>query len=444
MIFTIIGVTLIIYSFKNFKKAFLWLLVFKLFLVTNITVVAIPGIPLLKWDMLLIAIFFIQYWKNRKTLQIENKPFPYEKPFKFLILSWFLSTIFAYIGFVGAVSQFIGTVFEELVIVWLIWKLIDVKKDLPFIIKWFSIAFFCISLYGFYEHLIQANPLVEYEATIIGDEERAVVFTYDADIGRGYRVQSVFEHAIGAGINWSLYLIFVFSLWINSRYKFNNSVFILTSALLGIPCLFFTNSRGPILFLMIAILSIINLKNRKVYRLLVVCLIGVVILSPYLADYAMNIISIFDSKAQQQVGGSNAEMRFEQLAAAIALMQEAPFFGLGFKFMTEMNNTLTAALLGLESMWFRILTQFGLFGVIANLYYAYYALWKIPRHYQSRTIFFMSLSYWAVASMTSVPGMLTYMYYLFIIIFIKLSPQYNKESIVCDSKRKFPIRLKTN
>lgn len=438
MIFTVIGIILIIYSFKNFKKAFLWLLVFKLFLVTNITVVAIPGIPLLKWNMFLIAIFFIQYWRNRKTLQVENKPFPYERPFKFLILSWFLSTIFAYIGFAGAVSQFIGTVFEELVIVWLMWKLIDVKKDLPFIIKWFSIAFFSISLYGFYEHQIQANPLVAYEATIIGDEERAVVFTYDADIGRGYRVQSVFEHAIGAGVNWSLYLIFVFSLWINCRYKFHDRVFILASALLGIPCLFFTNSRGPILFLMIAILSIINLKNRKVYVFGGVCFIGFVVLSPYLADYAMNIISIFDSKAQQQVGGSNAEMRFEQLAAAIALMQEAPFFGLGFKFMSEMNNTLTTALLGLESMWFRILTQFGLFGVIANFYYAYYELWKIPRHYQSRTILFMSLAYWVVASMTSVPGMLTYMYYLFIIIFIKLSPQYNKESIVCDSKGNIP------
>lgn len=435
MIFTLIGIILIIYSFKNFKRAFLWLLVFKLFLVTNITIIAIPGIPLLKWNMFLIAIFFLQYLQKRKKLQVENTPFPYEKPFKVLILSWFSSTVFAYIGFVGAVSQFVGTVFEELVIVWLMWKLIDVKKDLPFIIKWFSIAFFCISLYGFYEHQIQANPLVEYEATIIGDEERAVFFTYDADIERGYRVQSVFEHAIGAGINWCLYLIFIFSLWITYRYQFNRRVFVLASALLGVPCLFFTNSRGPILFLMIAILSVINLRNKKVYEFLVICLIGFVVLSPYLADYAMNIISIFDTKAQQQVGGSNAEMRIEQLVAAVTLMQEAPLFGLGFKFMTEMNNALTAALLGLESMWFRILTQFGLFGIIANFYYAYYALWKIPRYYQSKTVFFVSVAYWIVASLTSVPGMLMYVYYLFIIIFIKLSLQYNKERIIYGHKQ---------
>lgn len=426
MIFALIGIFLIIYSFKNFKKAFLWLLVFKLFLVTNITVIAIPGIPLLKWNMFLIAVFFIQYLIKEKHLKTESVPFPYERPFKFLIISWFLSTIFAYIGFIGAVSQFIGTVFEELVIVWLIWKLIDVRKDIPFILKWFSIAFFFISLYGFYEHQVQANPLVEYEATIVGDDDRSVVLTYDAEIGRGYRVQSVFEHAIGAGINWSLYLIFVFSLWINYQYKFNKRLFVFISALLCIPCIFFTNSRGPILFAMIALLSVINMKSKKMFYLLIVCLIGIVLISPILGDYATNIYSIFDSKAQEEVGGSNAEMRFEQLAAAIALMQQSPILGFGFKFLNEMNNTLTSALLGLESMWFGILTQFGLLGVIVNIYYAYYSLYLIPLRFRSKSVLFISLAYWIVASATSVPGMHMYLYYLFIIIFIKMSPQYQK------------------
>lgn len=155
-------------------------------------------------------------------------------------------------------------------------------------------------------------------------------------------------------------------------------------------------------------------------------MVGFVIVSPYLADYAANVLSIFDSKAQDEVGGSNAEMRFNQLAAAIALLEQSPFVGFGFKFLNGMNNSLTAALLGMESMWFGILTQFGLLGVAANLFYAYYALWKVPHHYKSKPVFFFSLAYWVVGSLTSVPGMLIYMYYLFIIIFIKLSPQYDK------------------
>ena len=426
MIFTLIGIITIIYSFKNFKRAFLWLLVYKLLLVTNITVIALPGIPLLKWDMFLIAIFFLQFWRQRKVLAVESEPFPYERPFKFLVVSWFLSTIFAYIGFLGAVSQFIKNVFEQLVIVWMMWKLIDVRKDLPFIIKWFSVAFLFISLYGCYEYKLQANPLVEYEATLIKEEDRAVVFTYDAERGRGYRVQSVFEHAIGAGINWSMFLVFILSLVVVYRYKLKNKYFVWTSTLLAVPCVFFANSRAPILFLMLAIWAVISFKNKRTFQLLVVGMVGFVIVSPYLADYAANVLSIFDSKAQDEVGGSNAEMRFNQLAAAIALLEQSPFVGFGFKFLNGMNNSLTAALLGMESMWFGILTQFGLLGVAANLFYAYYALWKVPHHYKSKPVFFFSLAYWVVGSLTSVPGMLIYMYYLFIIIFIKLSPQYDK------------------
>jgi hypothetical protein len=37
-------------------------------------------------------------------------------------------------------------------------------------------------------------------------------------------------------------------------------------------------------------------------------MVGFVIVSPYLADYAANVLSIFDSKAQDEVGGSNASM----------------------------------------------------------------------------------------------------------------------------------------
>ena len=214
MIFTIIGIILIIYSFINFKKAFLWFLVFKLFLVTNITVVAVPGLPLFTLELFLTIIFFIQFYRTRKRVS-EYVKFPYKRPMIFILVSWALSTIFAYIGFIGAFSQFLKDIFQQIIFIWMLWELIDVKKDLGFILKWFTIAFFFICVYGFYEHQIQSNPLVEYEASLIGDSDRAINWTYDADIERGYRTQSVFEHAIGAGINWAMYIVFILSLIIN-------------------------------------------------------------------------------------------------------------------------------------------------------------------------------------------------------------------------------------
>lgn len=425
MIFTLIGIILIVYSFKNFKKAFLWFLIFKLFLVTNITVVAVPGLPLFTLDLFLTMIFFIQFYRKRKkTPQTIN--IPYKKPFIFLFISWGVSTIFAYIGFIGAVSQFVQTIFQQIIFIWMLWELIDVRKDLDFLIRWLTIAFFLICIYGLYEHLIQSNPIVKYEASLMGDSDRAIDWTYDANIERGYRTQSVFEHAIGAGINWAMYIVFILSLYINYKYPIKYKKLAFLTVLLSVPCLLFTNSRGPIVFLMLSGLSLINLKNKRVYLFLSFSIISIIVLLPYLSEYTNNILSIFDSKVQKQVGGSNAAMRFEQFDAALTLMMQSPFVGFGFKFMNVLNNSLTTALLGLESIWFRIMVQFGAIGIIANIYYAYYSLIKVPKMYHSKSVFYLSLAYWVTASLTSVPGMLYYIYFLILIIFIKLSPTYIK------------------
>lgn len=425
MIFTLIGIILIVYSFKNFKKAFLWFLIFKLFLVTNITVVAVPGLPLFTLDLFLTMIFFLQFCRVRKKIP-QQIDFPYKKPFIFLFISWGGSTIFAYIGFIGAVSQFVQTIFQQIIFIWMLWELIDVRKDLDFFIRWLTIAFFLICIYGLYEHQIQSNPIVKYEASLMGDSDRAIDWTYDADIERGYRTQSVFEHAIGAGINWAMYIVFILSLYINYKYPIKYKKLAFLTVLLSVPCLLFTNSRGPIVFLMLSGLSLINLKNKRVYLFLSFSIISIIVLLPYLSEYTNNILSIFDSKVQKQVGGSNAAMRFEQFDAALALMMQSPFVGFGFKFMNVLNNSLTVALLGLESMWIRIMVQFGAIGVIANIYYAYYSLIKVPKIYHSKSVFYLSLAYWVTASLTSVPGMLYYIYFLMLIIFIKLSPTYIK------------------
>lgn len=424
MIFSIIGILLIIYSFKNFKKAFLWLLIFKLFLVTNITVIAIPGIPLLTLDLCLTMFFFIRFYYIKDKLQTDKTPFPLKKPFLYCTVSWLLSTIFAYVGFTTAVSAFVKALFTNVIFIWMLWKLINSKQDIRFLLRWLPIAFLFISIYGVYEHFMEINPLVEYEANILNDEDRAVIFTYNSESFRGYRVQSVFEHAIGAGINWAMYIVMFLYFIIEQRSYIVRKNLVYVTIFLSLLCIVFTNSRGPILFGLISILSIVNLKNKRIYYLISFGVLAYFLLAPLLADYSSNLLSIFDSKQQEKVGGSNAEMRFDQLSAAVLLMQESPLVGLGFKFTNELSNVLVDRLLGMESIWFGIMTQFGLIGVAANLVLAYYSLIKIPLQYKSKQIFFLSLAYWITASLTSVPGMLMYFYYLIIFIFIRIKTKW--------------------
>lgn len=422
MIFLIIGLLIIFIAFRNYKKGFYYFLFYKVCLVTNITVISVPGLPLLTLDVFMTLVFIVLFYKDRKKLGLDAVPFPYKKPFAWIAVSYFLSTAFAYIGFVGAFSQYVGQMVREFIFTWLMWMVVD-RKDTAYLVKGLSLMFLLSCIYAFYEKTIQANPIQEYEMSLVEDASKAISFLYDADSYRGYRVQSFFEHAIGAGINWGMFIVLYFSLTVVYKHKMK-SVLPLVVAILCIPCLFFSNSRGPILFLMIGAMSFIDLKNRKFYKTAVAGVILFLIVSPFLSDYANNLLSIFDQKAQDKVGGSNAEMRFEQLGAAIALMMQSPLVGLGYKFMNELNNHLVNMLLGLESMWFRILTQFGLIGTIANIILAYYSLVKIPKQYKSKPVFFISLAYWTTASLTSVPGMLMYLYYLILIIFIKQSDVY--------------------
>lgn len=422
MIFLIIGIIIIFIGIKNYKKGFYFFLFYKVLLVTNITILSIPGIPLLTLDMFLTAIFLLLYFAKRQKMQLEYVSFPYSKPFKWMTISYFLSTLFAYIGFAGAFSQYIGQVLTEFVFAWLMWKIID-RKDIEYIIKGLAFMFFLSCIYAFYEKFTQTNPIQNYELTLVNDASRAINFLVTDDINRGYRVQSFFEHAIGAGVNWGMFIVLYFTLTTIYKYKLK-SKFCLITAIICIPCVFFANARGPLVFLMVSILSFVDFKNKKFYKLITLGIILLVVASPLLSDYMNNLLSIFDSKAQEQVGGSNADMRFDQLEAAIELMKRSPLFGLGYKFMNVLHTNLVSRLLGFESIWFRVLTQFGLLGTFVNLMLAYYSLIKLPIHYRSRPLLFFSLAYWITASLTSLPGMLMYLYYLVLIVFIKFSDRY--------------------
>ncbi len=428
MLFALIGVFILIVGCINFKKGFFLFIFYRMILVTNITLISVPGIPLLTLEVFMTLAFFCLYYKNKNKPYLERVPFPYKMPFMWIACTYFLSTVFAYIGFSGAISQYIGQVVCEYGSVWMMWKVID-RRDIPYLLKGFAVVFVLSCIYGFYEKITQTNPIVLYEMTLNTDASRQIDFLCADDAYRGYRVQSFFEHAIGGGCNWGMYASFTFAmLWVYKvKVPHGTKTLMLMAALLSIPCLFFANTRGAIVFFFISILSVVNLKDSRFYMRIALAGGLLMLIVPLFSDYANNVLSIFDSKAQEKVGGSNAEMRFDQLAASIEVMKMSPLVGLGYKFMNVMHTNLVAALLGLESIWFRVLTQFGLLGTAANICLAYYSLVKLPKHYHSQPLLFISLAYWVTYSLTSVPGMKFHFYYFVLIVLIKMSGTYQKE-----------------
>ena len=419
MFFYIICFILFFWGLRDYKNAFMGYLVFRLVLVQNITLISIPGIPLLTIEVFLSLFFVGLYFLRREQIEKDNSPFPFKIPFIFLFVSWTISTIFAYAGVGSAMSQYLRDVCQNIILVYIMWRLFQNKDDFYVLLIAFSMVMFVSCIYGLLEGKMESNPLADYELSFNSDDERAIEYDYSEEMDRGYRIKSIFEHAIGAGIMWAITIIMLVFYKIRGMLQINTWIGAVILIVLCLLCILLTKSRGPILFLMIASVGFIDFKSRQSFYYLIGGCFVVAIGWDFFSQYANTILSIFSSKAQDEVGGSNAEMRFEQLAVAYMLMDMSPIWGLGFKYLNVMDESLTEDLLGSESMWFTILPQFGLIGIAANLVLAYYMIIKIPLTYHySKPLFFFALAYWITASLTSVPGMK--MYYFYFVYFLMM------------------------
>lgn len=433
MIFQLIGIVIIIYSFINYRKAFLWFMLYKLMLTTNITFLAIPGIPLLTVDDFLIMVFVLEYFvwqENKFKLYEENNLFPFKVPFVILCCSWGISWFFSIAGIQTALSPFVKNVLEYVVMTFLMWKIINTQDDLKFLLWGFTIMFLLFGVYELYEIASQSNPLADYEATLLSDD-RAIDFgNYEADEYRGSRAKSVFIHPIGAGINFAIYIILLLTFLLRSKIQMKiNKNLVIATCLLALVCVIMSKSRGPYLFLIIGVLGVIDLKNAKFYKYAVLLAILVMALLPYFSDQLDIFRSLYSEQAQQNVGGSDADMRIEQLEYALALLAMSPAYGLGFKYMQEVSKALTVGLLGGESVWFTVIPSFGIIGIFAYAFSIYWMCIKLPLQYKSTAIFFISLAYWLTSSLTSIPGCDFYLIYLAVILFIK-----EKQGVFVDAK----------
>lgn len=421
MVFYLIGFLIISYSISHFKKGFFYFLIYRMMLVQNITMISLPGVPLLTLEVFMSLFFVMMFLIHRKRLRKEKESFPFIVPFIALTFSWTVSMIFAIAGIGNAFSAYIKDVCGDMLLIYIMWKLIENEKDFKFLIKGFVVLVFFSCLYGIFEGLIESNPLSEYEMSFNSDDERTLNYDYSKDVWRGYRVKSFFEHAIGGGVMWAISITMLLFSFGRKEIRPISKMMAICIIALCLICILLTKSRGPILFLLISGIGFIRIKSRIFFFLVI---FGILILYagwPFFGQFTDNILSIFSSKAQENVGGSGSAMRIEQLSAAYLLMLQSPVWGLGFKFQNVLNNALTDSLLGSESMWFTILPTFGLLGIVAYLILAYYSIITIPKKYHSRELFFFTLAYWVVGSLTSLPGLKMYYYYFVMFLIIKYS-----------------------
>ena len=423
MIFYLLAVLLIVYSFVDFKKSFILFLGFKMFLNTNITLISIPGIPILTLDLAITLFYVLNIFFHHGKYQHAKKAFPFRIAFFLLFICWTISSLFAIAGFTSESSVLLKNVVNKILFIWMLWQMIETKEDFVAAFKIITVVFFASTIYGFYELSTSSNPLFEFEKTLNHDTEKVINWSY-AESGRGYRINSLFEHAIGAGMNWGLYAAFTLGLLIKKSRNIPWRSFSLITAILCVVCMFFSRSRTPLIFFVISIVGMFDFKKRRTYGWILLFIISLVFIVPNLSINTIQMIkSIFDSSID--VGGSSLISRLDQVSAAFSIMSESIIFGLGSKYSLFVNSALVQRILGGESVWLGVIPSYGLFGIICYFFEMVTMIYVIPRNYRSKELFFLGFAYWTANTVSSFPGFLEYLYFLSVFYFIKQSNVYS-------------------
>lgn len=416
-----------------------------MFLNTNITFISIPGIPILTLDMVMSLYFVINIFFHKGKYQAAKSEFPYKNAFLLLFFCWFISAVFSVAGFGAELSVLIKNTTNKILFIWMLWQIIETKDDFKDAFKIITIVFFISTIYGLFEIGTLTNPLTEYEKTLNNDADKIMNWSY-AESGRGYRINSIFEHAIGAGMNWAVYAVFTLGLFINRTREIPRKFFSLITMALCIVCMILSRSRTPLIYFFIGLVGMFNFKKKSTYGWVVALIILCVVVLPNASPNTISMIgSIFDTNID--VGGSSFSSRIDQFTAAWSLMRQSFLFGMGSKYSLYINSIYVQRLLGGESIWFGVLPSYGFFGLICYLIEMLTMVYIVPKKYKSGKLLFLGIAYWMANTVSSFPGFLEYLYFLCIFFFIKNTGEY--KAINEQSKRRiyideFKIRYQKN
>lgn len=435
MIFSIIAILIMIYSLIDIKRGFLLFLLYQLIWFPDAQLFKIQGLASINLNLIVSVFFIFLYIIKRyasselygigtawKKLQAKKKKlFPFKNPMFAIGMSLIITCFTSVSGFEHEFVRAVGLIFINLITIYLIWQLVETKKDFDFLFKGITIIIFMACLYEMIEYVTRNNPLLIYKFSLAGNQ----LTSYQIG-ARGYRAYSIFEHPIAAAMIFSLYIIFVMTCIIVYKEKLPFKTLAIITSVLCIPCIILTKMRTGFVFLAIGMFAFIDFRSKRFWKIAIALVIVILAITPVILDNAILFTSLFDKNAQAAMGGSNPLMRFTQFDAVFQIMKMSPIAGLGEKFRTIISNDYVTRALDFESLWFEQMAKHGLVGVLAYIYMIYYSIYKVPKKYKSKQILFVSLAYWGTYTLTSTPYFRVYLFYLAIFYFIKKSNIYQR------------------
>lgn len=423
MVFTVISIFIALYGLIDFKKSVMLFTVYQIFWYPTV-IFSIGGISL-GTNSVIPLFYALLFIVNRKKIIRTRIDFPFKFPFLLILLSLLFSSITALTGFSSEFNRALMRMFSVYIFLIILWYAIETEDDFKFIFKYITIVMFIAAVYGLFEYGTQENVLLNYKILLSND----TINLYDSLGLRGYRLSSLFEHPLGAGMTMGLYAIFVLNIVFRESKVIPNSKLAVLTSIFLFPMIILTKMRTAIIFTIISLFTLFKFSRKVKYKYFIWFLSFFILIIPILfiviRSNSSLITNLFTSEKSSEIGGSSLEMRLNQFSAILIIMKSSPIFGLGETFRSAIiSSGITDAALGYEGLIFEQLTMHGIFGFISSLVLMYYMVIKVPKIFKVREIRIYSLAYWISYLVSSIPSFRLLILFVIIFYFIKSSDRY--------------------
>lgn len=371
--------------------------------------------PAISVQLVINAFFFVYAYLYKRKIYLKSPNFILAPVLKLLLFSAVLSAVFGIIPFSRSMITIFGQFLNMFLIIYLLDKEIRNLSNLHLFMQYLVCSIAIGVFYGCITLSIGSNPIIQFEQSIIPSQmEGLIVDSYETY--RGVKVQSFYAGATQFAAFSLLTAICYIAVFRNVKMKLTNiQILLLLSAMI---CAFLSKTRAGILASLISVMYLYTtIKSTMRIKIAFFVVVALILLYPFFSSHLAFLTSTFDSRAQEELGGSSVDMRIVQAQLTWEILKNYPLFGAGVgSLMIFLRKTYE--LYGAESVWFQKLIEQGLFGIYTYLYIFYFTIRRVSHPMKPYII--MAAIYWLSLHTMSTTGLSEYFYFLTFLIIYKI------------------------
>lgn len=355
-----------------------------------------------------LLMFYVKgFWK------IKGNPYP-----KWLaLICIFTSFCYLYSTWRGIMKSYIPTVIVNVCCYfcypYVIWKLIRTRDDVIYVLKSLFAFFLIVGGYALVELAMGQNYYslfvnnMEWAAGLLGGEESSKRFGL-------LRCNSILPYSSALGMTSGTIFMLLLYLKVNgiAIISKNKEVFLL----LVMPfCVFLSGTRSQFVFTAICVFPF--LFYGKFFKSKISKIILAVVFLAFIVgnEYIFTIVDSIVHSDKNNIG-SSSEMRQNQLDICMRYFIFSPIWGFGKNYIWEYVRAQNYGLLGAESIWFQLMIDYGIMGMITYLALCFScAIWVAKK---SKVLAFFPIAFLVGKTLSIIVGIeLSYLLIITIIFY---------------------------